>query len=298
MSAYDRILAALKRLSPPWPSTEVDTSVGKELGSIATAMELAVDPLDDVFDEVMPDTTTNLIERWEAIARVGTRGGDSLAVRRERVLSVLRRTSGPRLEQLGVMLEGPLDLDINDIIFYEQTRELIEAALTETDATTYAITSTPTVIELGKPWPSTVDDFGVKLYLALDNPDDLTVTVTSPAGTVWTVPATSVNDAWYQTRTVFLGEPAAGKWRISVADVTPNNLTEVRLMVSNEVDSAQIYNFFAYRDPTLAGDEDIAEAQRLFRRTALAHLNSHVIQSVGFTVDDEYSLVDRDPVGV
>jgi hypothetical protein len=296
-SSYARILAALKRISPPWPFTDTDTSVGMELGSIATALGMAADPLDGALDEVFPDTTTELIDRWEQVTRVPTRTADAIADRRTRVLSVLRRSSGARLDQLEKMLAGPFDLDIEDIIFVEQLRQFIDDALTNTITGTWAITGTARTFNLGKPWPGDVDDTGVRVYVAISALGTPTVTLTSPEGTTWAVPVTATS-GWYENRDDFLDERAGGKWTLSVANGSAVNLTEAALLVSNDVDAAQIYNFFAYRDPNIAGDADITEAQRLFRRTAHGHMNAAVIQSLAFTVDDEYSLVDRDPVGV
>ncbi len=292
-----RVKAALRRLSPPWPSTETDTSVGKELDSIALAVSMGADPLDTALDETFPDTTEELIDRWELVTRNPVRTTDDIDTRRARVLAVLRRTAGPRLDQLEAMLAAPFDLAVEDIIFYEQTREMIEDGITETDTTTYAITGSPTEIVMGEHWPGVIDDTGVRIYVAISAVGTPTMTLTSPVGTVWDIPVDATT-GWYETRTAFLGEVAGGTWLVTASNGSSVNITELRLLVSNDVDSAQIYNFFAYRDPTLAGDADIREAQRLFHRTTLAHMNAHVIQSIGFTVDDEYSLVDRDPVGI
>jgi len=298
MSALTRVKAMLRRLSPPWPSTAVDKSVGKELNSLAVGLSLAADQVDTTLEESFPNTADRLLDRWEGLARTSNKkGGTDLDSRRERVLAVLRRTSGPRIDQLGAMLLLPFDLDINDIIFIEQTRFLVEDDLTEINATTYAITASPTTITMGEPYPGVVDDTGVRLYVELTALGTPTVTLTSPSGTVWAVPVTAA-EGWYETRTAFLGQKAGGDWEVTVANASSVNLTELRLFVSNDVDTAQIYNFYAYRDPSLAGSPDIAEAGRLFARTAHGHLSAHVIENLAFTVDDPYSLCDRDPIGV
>ncbi len=296
-SSYDRVLAALKRLSPPWPFTDDDTSVGKELGSIATAIGTATDPLDDALDEIFPDTTTQLIDRWEQITRVPTRTSDAIATRRTRVLSVLRRMSGARLDQLERVLAGPLDCETTDIIWVEQLRQFIDDALTNTLTGTWAMSASARTFSLGLPWPGEVDDTGVGVYIAISAVGTPTITLTSPEGTTWAVPVDATT-GWYYNRDDFNGERAGGRWILSAANASAVNITEMRLRVSNDVDAAQIYNFFAYADPTVVTDPDITEAQRLFHRTAHGHMNAHVIQSLAFTVDDEYSLVDRDPVGV
>lgn len=298
-SSLSRILATLRRNSPPWPSTEPDTAVGKELNSFATGIGRAADRVDAVPDEIFPDSLTENIERWEKVTRNPVRTGDAIADRRTRVLSVLRRVAGPRLSQLATVLAGPLDLDEDEIEFVEMLRSYIEEALEETTGTvSFAVpTSAPGLtIDLGKPWPGVVDDFGVKVYVACSSFGTTVATLTSPAGTVWTVPVTA--SGWYQTRTTFEGERAGGSWRFEIRDSGGPTLTEFRLLVSNDVDSGQIYNFFVLRDPNLPGTPDLVEAQRLFRRTALGNMRTFVIERMAFTVGDEHSLVGRDPVGV
>lgn len=299
-ASYARVLALLKRISPSWPSTDADKSVGKELGSIAVAIGMAADAVDAVMDEVFPDTTTVLLPRWEAITRVAARTSDSLATRRGRVMSVLRRLSGPRLLQLESVLVESLATDAGNLVWVEPLRSMIEEALTET---TGAIAlAVPTVapgqsIVISKPWPGVVDDFGVKVYILMTGVGTTVATLTSPAGTVWTIPVTSA-DGWYQTRTAFTGEVAGGTWTLNIRDSSAPTLAEARLMVSNSIDSAQIYNFFLFRDPALAGTADLIESQRLFKRTALGNMRAFIVETLAFTVGDSHSLVGRDPVGV
>ncbi len=268
-ASYSRVMAALRRLSPSFPNTDEDTAVGKELGSIGTAVATAVDRFDAVPDELFPDTATETIERWEKVFRVPIRTADPIADRRNRVLSVLRRSSGPRLDQLAKMLAIPLGIDVDDVIFYEM---------------------------LGQPWPGVVDAGGVRLYMSWSSLGTPAVTVTSPDGTIWT-PTVNEIGGWYYTRTAFLDETAGGSWQLSVANGSAVNLTQAILIVSNDIDSAQIYNFFAFCDPGTNATPDLIESQRLFHRTALGHLKAFVTQSTDAVVDDQFSLVDRDPVG-
>ncbi len=298
-ASYSRVLAALKRLSPSFPSTDDDKAVGKELGSIATAIGTAYDRLDAIPDEMFPDTATETIDRWEKITRVPTRTGDAIADRRQRVLNVFRRSSGPRIDQLEKMLSGPLALDTDEIIFIEMLRQYIDDALLIEDSTNRTVTDVaPGILDIRKPWPGVVDDFGVKVYLSLDPLAADHATVTSPDGTVWTF-YTQPSGAWYRNRTDFLGKPAGGKWTITVYGTSISaTWASSKLLVSNDVDSSQIYNFFAFCDPALSSTPDLVEAQRLFHRTTLGHLRAFVIQSMAFTVGSGYSLVGRDPVGV
>lgn len=297
-AAFDRVLALLKRISPSWPSLDSDKSTGQEMGSIAVVLGMAADAVDAVIDEIFPDTTTFLIDRWEKITRVATRVGDDMDVRRARVMSVLRRVSGPRIAQLEKVLASLLDLDVSDMVWVEQERSFIEDALTETTgAVALAVpTTAPNLtVLIGKPWPGVVDDFGVKVYLDLSSVGTTVATLTSPSGTAWTIPVTA--SGWYQTRTVFEGEKAGGNWKLSIRDSSAPTLNEYRLLVSNAVDSGQIYNFFVLRDPGLAGSPDLVEAQRQFRHMALGNMRAFVVETMAFTHGDQHSLHGRDPLG-
>lgn len=297
-ASLSRIKAALRRISPVWPSTATDTSVGKELDSIATAIGTAADPVDDAFDEQFPDTASQLLDRWEKVTRVPTRTSDSDAVRQTRILSVLRRTNGPRLDQLENMLAGPFDLAVDDIVFIEATRAAIEEAQISENAGTYALTSTALRVELGKPWPGVVDATGVRLYILRDNAIGTPViTLTSPAGTIWTVPFTGT-EGTYENRSAFLGQIAGGKWTLTASTAGgATSLISLSLIVSNDIDSSAIYNFFALRDADLAGSPDLVEAQRLLHRTALGHMRAQVTERMESIVDDTHSRVDREPTG-
>lgn len=301
-SSYARVLALLERLSPVWPSTAVDKLVGKELGVIATALGHATDVLDTLMDETFPDTTDQLISRWEKVCRVPVRPADSLAVRRERIMSVLRRTSGPRLEQLGKMLAGPFDLDENDIVFVETTREMIEDAIRFEFAVPFTLAVGTHVLSFHVPWPGLVDSFGVELTIA-SNGDNFTATITSPSGTSWALGTLSTigydgDEMSFRNAVDFLDEPAGGTWTITIVRGGSSLDVEVlNLLVSNTIDSAQIYRFFALRDYSLAGSPDITEGERLFRRTALGHMESHAIWRLEAVCDDDYSRCDREPCG-
>lgn len=304
-TSYARVLALLERLSPVWPSTATDKLVGKELGVIATALGHAADVLDTLLDETFPDTTDQLITRWEKVCRVPSRPADSLAVRRARVLAVLRRTSGPRLEQLGKMLEGPFDLDENDIVFVETTRQMIEEAIRYEFTVPFTLAVGTHNLLAARPWPGLVDSFGVQLTIA-SNGDNFTVTITSPSGTSWPLFGGDSLSVWgydgsemsYRNAVDFEGEPAGGTWTITIVRAGSSlDIETLQLLVSNTIDSAQIYRFFALRDYSLAGSPDITEGERLFRRTALGHMESHAIWRLEAVCDDDYTRCDREPCG-
>ncbi len=297
-ASFDRVLALLRRLSPVWPSTDDDTMVGLELRSIATALGLATDRLDTALDEIFPDTTDELAPRWEKVTRVATRRGDALSVRQARILSVLRRESGPRVDQLGKVLASILDLDVQELIFVEPLRSYITDALTQTTGVVaWAVPTTDPGLkfDLGKPWPGVVDGAGVSVYIALDAWTSAVATLTGPDGTVWTIPATATG--WYSTRSVFLGKPAGGAWKFDIYDTGAPTLTETRLLVSNDIDSAQIYNFLVQRDPDLPGTPDLVEGQRVFHHVALGHMRAFVIERLSFICGDPHSLCGRDLIG-
>jgi hypothetical protein len=189
-----------------------------------------------------------------------------------------------------------LDCEVEDIEFLETLRDDIEDGLTESIVETIALSASDLTLRLGKPWPGTVDATGVRIYLVLSAVNSPVCTLTSPRGTEWNI-TIAETEAFYENREDFLGEPAGGVWTLTLSDIVGANFLEWYLTVSNSVDSAQIYNFYAIRDPDLGGTPDLDEANRLFNRTALAHMLTAVAERDAIIVDDPHSLVDRDPVG-
>jgi hypothetical protein len=189
---------------------------------------------------------------------------------------------------------------VGDMVWVEQLRSFIEEALTQTTGTValaVASTAPGLSVPLGLPWPGVVDDTGVKVYIAMSGIGTTVATLTSPAGTVWAIPV-SAAVGWYFTRSLFVGELAGGRWTLNIRDSSAPTLTEARLLVSNNIDSGQIVNFYLLRDPSLPGSPDLVEAQRLFHRTALGNMRAFVIETLALTFDDPHSLMDRDPMGV
>jgi hypothetical protein len=298
--SFDRVLAALQRLSPSFPSTDADKDAGCELHAIAVPIGRAADRVDAAIDEIFPDTASDP-SRWERLLRLPVRPTDAISQRRARLLSVLRRSSGPRLDQLRAMLAPVLDLAPEDLAFYEATRAQIEAALTLTTGAISAPLVSGAAAELGAYWPGAVDDPGVRIYIAVDAAGAYPFTLTAPDGTSWaSATALATPAAWYQSpREVFRGKRAGGRWRLAIAPTGGvGHLTEFRIMVPNDVDARQIYYFAAYRDPSLGGAPDIAEATRLLRKTALAHMEARVIERRAFIAGDAHSLAGREPAGV
>jgi uncharacterized protein YmfQ (DUF2313 family) len=63
-------------------------------------------------------------------------------------------------------------------------------------------------------------------------------------------------------------------------------------------DDREIYRFFVYRDPNLAGSYDLDAAQDLVDAMKPAHTSGHVIESIDLLCDDPLCLCDRDRLGV
>lgn len=62
-------------------------------------------------------------------------------------------------------------------------------------------------------------------------------------------------------------------------------------------DEAEIFRFFAYRDPDASGTYDLDAAQGAIDALAPSHTQGHAIESIDFLCDDEHSLCDRDILG-
>lgn len=74
-------------------------------------------------------------------------------------------------------------------------------------------------------------------------------------------------------------------------------LERTHAMAASMGDDREIYRFFIYRDPTLPGSYFLDSAQSLVDKIAASHTIGHVIESVDFLCDDEFSLCDRDLLG-
>jgi hypothetical protein len=62
-------------------------------------------------------------------------------------------------------------------------------------------------------------------------------------------------------------------------------------------DVREIFRFFVYRDPTDPGAYFVDSAQELVDQIKPSHTAGHVIESIDFLCDDEFSLCDRDLLG-
>lgn len=62
-------------------------------------------------------------------------------------------------------------------------------------------------------------------------------------------------------------------------------------------DDKEIYRFFIYRNPALAGTYFIASAQARLDEMKPSHTKGYVIESISLLCDDPFSLCDRDLLG-
>lgn len=307
--AYDRVLAAVRRFFPfevtitrsggALPAVG-DSRVGRELGTIAWVIARAADRVNAMLDELFPDTAEESIARWEKVTRVASVESDALADRQARVLARFRRLSGPRLDQIATALSSVLQLAPEDIQFFETQRIDIDA-MTTSELNLPSALAIPSgsdmVIPIGVPWPGFVDDTGVQVEIRTSGLGVPVYKLEHSSGTSWTI-ATTAAAQTTENRTAFLGKAAGTGWQLRLRNTAGGiNLLAASLRVSNTIDSAQIYNFYAYRDLALPGTSDTRDAQRIFNRTALGHMNAFVIERDTFVFDDEHSLIDREPFG-
>lgn len=62
-------------------------------------------------------------------------------------------------------------------------------------------------------------------------------------------------------------------------------------------DQREIFTFFVYRDPSLAGTYFVSSAQAQLDKMKPSHTVGYVIESIDFLCDDPHSLCDRDLLG-
>jgi len=65
-----------------------------------------------------------------------------------------------------------------------------------------------------------------------------------------------------------------------------------------DLDGREIFRFFAYRNPSDPGSYNIEDAQDLIDQIKPSHTAGYAIESIDFLCDDEFSLCDRDLLGV
>lgn len=299
-SSLARVYAAAKRLMPRGLAAWEDdaSAVLRELATVAWTMARATDRVEAMFDELFPDSATETLDRWERLFGIAVRPADSIETRQTRLIATMGRVAGNTLDQLSLLLAPLLGIDASQMQWVEVLRTQIDAALTETTgAIADAVTTSGVTYVMGRPWPGVVDGLGISVYLNLSGLNGQQVTVTHPDGTAWTFAPSSAN-GWTSNRVLFAGKPAAGRWKVSVrASLVASVLSEARLMVSNDVDAAQIYSLRLFADPAVAMTPDLSESMRVLKKTAVAHVLSLVTQQRAIFFDTPLGRHDRDPVG-
>lgn len=83
---------------------------------------------------------------------------------------------------------------------------------------------------------------------------------------------------------------------LDVSDIVVIETSNAAAVASG--DETEVYRFFVYRDPALAGTPDIPAAQIELDDISHSHTKGHVIESIDFLCDDSESLTDRDLLGI
>lgn len=300
--SLSRVYAAAKRLMPVGLSAWADdaSEILRELSVISWVTARVADRVEAIFVECFPDSAVETLDRWERLFQTAVRTADSLDARRARLIATMGRVAGNTIAQLSDLLAPLFGVDSSQVQWIEVVRSQIDSTLTETWNEGADLSFTPTVtFQLGRPWPGNVDELGVRLLVDIDSLAGQSVALTSPSGTTWAFTLDAIAPSFISNRNLFLGEPAAGMWTVSVSDPTESTvLSSVQLMVSNDVDAAQIYKLRAFADPSLAPNADLVSSLRILRKTAVAHVWSLVCQQLAIVCDSSYGRCDRDPVGV
>lgn len=310
MAVFDRVLAALRRLQPLGFYSDDDASgVVHELRAIARALASPAERIDTLLATFLPDRADELLDRWEGLVGLVTRASDQLGARQARVVGRLRRSRGYTHSRIAAVTAPSLGLTPEQLVYLETDRAAVEAAMTDGEnvgALAIPLGAMAGIArQLGRPWPGKVDFSGVRVRLVMTDASTvlLTVKLTHRDGTAWTIWAPHDQGMWGDrtfTTSVFLGKAALGPWTLSITNTDGAHspaLVQWSLLVSNDVDAAQIFHWHLQRDPALGGAADLVEAQRLVRNTAAAHYLGEVCERAAFIVDDTHSVVDRDPVG-
>ncbi len=82
---------------------------------------------------------------------------------------------------------------------------------------------------------------------------------------------------------------------LDIEDVVVIERTNAMAVAMDDV--REIFRFFIYRDPDLSGTYFLDSAQLQLDAIKPSHTAGHVIESIDFLCDDEFSLCDRDLLG-
>jgi len=116
-------------LTPPgsvW-AKNLGNDVGKRVKIVGELLGLAVAGAEELRALLLPDAAPlELVERWEAICELSASPGDSLDVRRTRILSYLARDEGFHLAAVQAALAGPMALDAGLVQLLEFTNTITD----------------------------------------------------------------------------------------------------------------------------------------------------------------------------
>jgi len=116
-------------LTPPgsvW-AQNLGNDIGKRVKIVGELLGLAVASAEELRALLLPDAAPlELVERWENICELSASPGDSLDVRRTRILSYLARDEGFQLAPLQIALAGPMALDPDRVQILEFTNTITD----------------------------------------------------------------------------------------------------------------------------------------------------------------------------
>lgn len=102
-------------------SEDPESVVQRELAVEGDALGFAIAKREELREDFYPDRAWSLLEDWETITRQFPKPGDTVAVRRARVVSFLRTRHGYSPSAVAIALAGPFDLAADDISIIEGT---------------------------------------------------------------------------------------------------------------------------------------------------------------------------------
>ena len=106
------------------------------------------------------------------------------------------------------------------------------------------------------------------------------------------------------SKLVFRQRVRPADYRLALAPLLGQDVADVDIIERGRAfavlvdDDHEIYRFFVYRDPDLPGSYDLDAAQELIDSISHSHTKGYVIESIDFRCEDEFSLCDRDLLGV
>lgn len=107
-------------------STDPGSIVQRELSTEAQMFAVVASKIAELRDDFLPDRAWSFLDRWETVLGLAPRPSDTLAERRNRLLSFLRTVEGFSLPGVKQALEPTFDLDSADIAIVEFEPEIAD----------------------------------------------------------------------------------------------------------------------------------------------------------------------------